>query len=373
MKHTAGVPAAVRAALLLCVAILGTGVITACGGGSTDEPGGVDISSGSRHLNLVAYAVPKPGFDVIIPAFRGTAAGHDVGFAQSYGASGDQSRKVARRVPADVVNFSVEPDITRLVKEGVVDENWKKQAPNNSTPFGSVVALVVRKGNPKNIRTWDDLLKPGVEVVTPNPGSSGSAKWNLLAPYATKSNGGVDDEAGLTYIADLVRDHIRVQPKSGREATTAFEQGQGDVLISYENEAIMLARNNATAPANEQIDYVIPAQTFKIENPVAVVNTSDDVAAAKAFVSFLFTDEAQRLWARQGFRPVSPAIVAETAGLFPGDIEKLWTIKELGKVLGQGTTADNDGKDLTGWKAVDQKLFGQKGAITKIYANGGKQ
>ena len=373
MKHTAGVSATVRAVLLLCVAVLGVGVISACGGGSTDEPGGVDISSGSRHLNLVAYAVPKPGFDVIIPAFRGTEAGRDVGFSQSYGASGDQSRKVARRVPADVVNFSVEPDITRLVKAGVVDEDWKKQAPNNSTPFGSVVALVVRKGNPKNIHTWDDLLKPGVEVVTPNPGSSGSAKWNLLAPYAQKSNGGVDNQAGLDYIAELVRDHVRVQPKSGREATTAFEQGQGDVLISYENEAIMLKRNNATAADNAKVDYVIPAQTFKIENPVAVVNTSKDIDGAKAFVKFLFTDEAQRLWAQQGFRPVVPAIVTETKSQFPGDIEKLWTIKELGKVLGAGTAADNDGKDLTGWKAVDSKLFGQKGAITKIYANGGKQ
>ncbi|GAB18665.1 sulfate ABC transporter substrate binding protein [Gordonia effusa NBRC 100432] len=373
MKHIAGVSAVVRAVSLLCVAVLGVGVISACGGGSTDEPGGVDISSGSRHLNLVAYAVPKPGFDVIIPAFRKTETGRDIGFSQSYGASGDQSRKVARRVPADVVNFSVEPDITRLVKEGVVDENWKKQAPNNSTPFGSVVALVVREGNPKNIHTWDDLLKPGVEVVTPNPGSSGSAKWNLLAPYAAKSQGGVDDKAGLDYVSKLVRDHIRVQPKSGREATTAFEQGQGDVLISYENEAIMLKRNNAVAAENSKVDYVIPDETFKIENPVAVVNTSDDVAGAKAFVDFLFTDEAQRLWAQQGFRPVTQSIIDETKGSFPGEIRKLWTIKELGKVLGEGTAADNDGKDLTGWKAVDSKLFGQKGAITKIYAKGGKK
>ncbi len=373
MTHTAGVGAVRRAVLLLCTAVLGVGVISACGGGSTDEPGGVNISSGSRHLNLIAYATPKPGFDSIIPAFRQSDAGRDIGFSQSYGASGDQSRKVARRVPADVVNFSVEPDITRLVKEGVVDKNWKEQAPNNSTPFGSVVALVVRKGNPKNIHTWDDLLKPGIEVVTPNPGSSGSAKWNLLAPYAEKSKGGADDKAGLNYIADLVRDHVRVQPKSGREATTAFEQGQGDVLISYENEAIMLGRNNDTAADSAKVDYVIPAQTFKIENPVAVVNTSRDLESAKSFVDFLFTPTAQRLWAAKGFRPVVPEIITETKAQFPGDIEKLWTIKELGKVLGEGTAAENDGKDLTGWKAVDTKLFGQKGAITKIYANGGKQ
>ncbi|QKT09192.1 sulfate ABC transporter substrate-binding protein [Gordonia sp. X0973] len=344
----------------------------ACGGGSTDVPGGADISSGNRHLNLVAYATPKPGFDLVIPAFRKTEAGHGVGFSQSYGASGDQSRKVARRVPADVVNFSVEPDITRLVKEGVVDEDWKKQAPNNSTPFGSVVALVVRKGNPKGIHDWDDLLKPGVQVITPNPGSSGSAKWNLLAPYSAKSDGGRNPQAGLDYISRLVRDHVKVQPKSGREATTAFEQGQGDVLISYENEAIMLSRADGKDHGS-QVDYLIPPQTFKIENPVAVVNTSTDKAAAKAFVDFLFTDQGQRLWAQAGFRPVVEPVVSETADQFPGRIDRLWTIAELGKVLGKGTAEENDGKDLTGWKAVDSALFGSKGAITEIYNTGGRK
>ncbi|SDU43928.1 sulfate transport system substrate-binding protein [Gordonia westfalica] len=359
--------------LLVSVLALVMVFVAGCGGGSTDEPGGVDISSGSRHLDLVAYAVPKIGFDEIIPAFRDTPEGHDIGFSASYGASGDQSRKVARRVPADVVNFSVEPDITRLVKAGLVDEDWKEQAPNNSTPFGSVVALVVRKGNPKNIRDWDDLLKPGVQVVTPNPGSSGSAKWNLLAPYAAMSDGGRNSQAGLDYVAELVRDHIKVVPKSGREATTAFEQGQGDVLISYENEAIMLDKANATAGENGQVEYVIPPQTFKIENPVAVVNTSDDLAGAKSFVDFLFTPEAQLIWAEQGFRPVDPAVIEATRELFPGDIAKLWTISELGKVLGEGTAEENDGKDLKGWKAVDEALFGKKGAITKIYDSGGKQ
>jgi sulfate transport system substrate-binding protein len=367
-------PAARRVARAATVAALAAATVlgaTGCGGGSTDEPGGLDISSGSRHLKLVAYAVPKPGFDKIIPAFRATPQGHDIGFSQSYGASGDQSRKVARRVPADVVNFSVEPDITRLVKEGVVDEDWKSQAPNNSTPFGSVVALVVRKGNPKNIRDWDDLLKPGVQVITPNPGSSGSAKWNLLAPFAAKSDGGRNPQAGLDYIAELVRDHITVQPKSGREATTAFEQGQGDVLISYENEAIMLTRGGDEQ--RQQVEYLLPPQTFKIENPVAVVNTSTDKPAAKAFIDFLFSPQAQSLWAQAGFRPVIPEVIAQTTALFPGQIDKLWTIAELGKVLGEGTAQENDGKDLTGWKAIDTALFGSKGAVTKIYNAGGRK
>ncbi len=322
----------------------------ACGGGSTDTPGGVDISSGSRHINLVAYATPKTGFDKVIPAFRATSVGSDIGFSQSYGASGDQSRKVARGLPTDVVNFSVAPDVTRLVKAGLVAEDWEKQAPNKSVPFGSVVALVVREGNPKNIRSWDDLLRPGIDVVTPNPGSSGSAKWNLLAPYAAKSSGGKDPEAGLAYVRELVRDHVKVLPKSGREATTAFEKGQGDVLISYENEAIMLKRKNPEVSQSERIDYVVPSATFRIDNPVAVVDTSDDIAAARDFVAYLFTPEAQRLWASAGFRPVDAAVKEETAQLFPGDISQLWTIDDLG-----------------GWKATDKKLFGSDGEITAIY------
>ncbi|MFZ2512548.1 MAG: sulfate ABC transporter substrate-binding protein [Gordonia sp. (in: high G+C Gram-positive bacteria)] len=339
-----------RSVSSIVVALALTVLLAACGAGSTDTPGGVDISTGSRHLNLIAYAVPKTGFDRVIPAFRATPEGGDIGFSQSYGASGDQSRKVARGLPADVVNFSVAPDVTRLVKAGLVDADWESQAPNNSVPFGSVVALVVREGNPKNIRDWADLLRPGITVVTPNPGSSGSAKWNLLAPYAAASDGGKNPQAGLDYVRQLVRDHVRVLPKSGREATTAFEQGQGDVLISYENEAIMLARHNAQARPDQRVSYVIPPQTFRIENPVAVVNTSDDRAAAWLFVNYLFTPPAQRLWAQAGFRPVDPAVITETAGAFPGQIDHLWTVDDLG-----------------GWKVIDKELFGADGAISTIY------
>ncbi|HCS58832.1 MAG TPA: sulfate ABC transporter substrate-binding protein, partial [Gordonia polyisoprenivorans] len=225
----------------------------------------------------------------------------------------------------------------------------------------------VRKGNPKGLKDWDDLLKPGVEVVTPNPFSSGGAKWNLLAPYAVKSEGGKNAAAGLAYVEKLVTGHVKVQPKSAREATETFLQGTGDVLLSYEAEALFAER------AGDPVEHVTPPQTFKIENPVAIVNTTSDLAGARAFVGFLFTDEAQRIWAQQGFRPVVPAIAEQTRDLFPGAIEKLWTIKELGKVLGAGTAAKNDGVDLTGWKAVDSALFGTSGAITKIYDAGGRQ
>lgn len=151
-------------------------------------------------LTLVAYAVPEPGFREIIPAFNATEAGKGIQITQSYGASGDQSRGVEGGKPADIVNFSVEPDITRLVKAKKVSADWDKDA-FGGIPFGSVVTLVVRKGNPKHVKDWDDLLQPGLEVISPSPLSSGSAKWNLLAPYAAKSEGGKNPQAGLDFVS----------------------------------------------------------------------------------------------------------------------------------------------------------------------------
>jgi ABC-type sulfate transport system substrate-binding protein len=189
-------------------------VVAGCGGASdSTDAAAAAAADGGGHtkLSLVAYAVPKPGFDKVIPLFQKTAAGSGVTFSQSYGASGDQSRKVAAGLTADVVNFSVEPDVTKLVDQGLIAAGWNAGA-HHGIPFGSVVTIVTRKGNPKHIRTWDDLLKPGIEVVTPNPFSSGSAKWNLLAPYAEKSHGGHDPRAGLAYLDKLISQHVKVQP-----------------------------------------------------------------------------------------------------------------------------------------------------------------
>ena len=296
-------------------------VLTACAGGGASDTAGAAAAAepavtGGGTVNLFAYAVPKPGYDKLIPAFQATDAGKGVQFQQSYGASGDQSRKVAAGAEADFVNFSVEPDVTRLVDAGLVDASWNANE-YKGIPFGSVVTIVVRKGNPKGIKDWDDLLKPGVEVVTPNPFSSGSAKWNLLAPYATKSNGGQDKAAGLSYVDALVKDHVKIQPKSGREATEAFLQGSGDALLSYENEALFIEGQG------DPVEHVTPPQTFKIENPTAVVSKGANAAKAKAFNDYLFTPEAQ----------------------------KLWTIEDLG-----------------GWKDVDSTLFKKDvGDIAKIY------
>ncbi|GAA5068624.1 sulfate ABC transporter substrate-binding protein [Nocardia callitridis] len=318
--------------------------LTACGGGASDTVGGSSSDGSAGTLNLYAYAVPKPGFDKVVPEFQKTDAGKDVQVQPSYGASGDQSRKVKDGVAADVVSFSVEPDITRLVDAGLVDPSWNADA-TKGIPFGSVVSIVVRKGNPKGIKDWDDLLKPGIEVVTPNPFSSGSAKWNLLAPYAAKSDGGKNPQAGLDYLGQLVsKEHVKVQPKSGREATETFLQGTGDVLLSYENEAIFAERNG------DPIEHINPPTTFKIENPVAVLNNSKQREKAVAFRDFLFTTEGQKAWAEAGFRPVDPAVAEEYKDDFPTP-EKLWTIDDLG-----------------GWKSVDSALFApDTGSVAVIY------
>ncbi|MFT4218497.1 MAG: sulfate ABC transporter substrate-binding protein [Micropruina sp.] len=335
-----------RRAVLTAVAATVAVAMTGCaGGGASDVVGATESApaGASKVLNLYAYAVPKVGFDKVIPAFAKTQAGAGVEFQQSYGASGDQSRKVAAGAEADIVNFSVTPDVTRLVDAGLVDANWAA-GEHKGIPFGSVVTIVVRKGNPKGIQDWDDLLKPGIEVVTPNPFSSGSAKWNLLAPYATKSEGGKNADAGLAYISKLVGDHIKVQPKSGREATETFLQGTGDVLLSYENEALFIESEG------DPVEHVTPPSTFKIENPVAVLKNSQNLAAATAFRDYLYTPEAQRLWAAAGFRPVDADVAKEVAAQFP-DPEKLWTIDDLG-----------------GWPAVDKELFATKtGTIAVIY------
>jgi sulfate/thiosulfate-binding protein len=336
-----------RRLLAPAAAIIGL-VLAGCGGSSDSTGGDAAPASaakgGGAKLSLVGYAVPKVGFDKLIPAFQATEPGAGVTFAQSYGASGDQSRKVEAGLETDVVNFSVEPDVTRLVKKGIVDEDWNSDANNNGLAFGSVVTIVVRKGNPQNIEDWDDLLQDGVEVVTPNPFSSGSAKWNLLAPYAAKSEGGKNGDAGIDFVDKLIRDHVKVQPKSGREATETFLQGTGDVLLSYENEALFIAGEG------EAVEHVTPPVTFKIENPIAVLNTSKHPEQAQAFLEFNFSPEGQKLWAEAGFRPVDEAVAAEFADKFPAP-EKLWTIDDLG-----------------GWGGVDPALFDpDNGSIAKIY------
>ncbi|MGW1742277.1 sulfate ABC transporter substrate-binding protein [Nocardia sp. NPDC001965] len=329
---------------LLAVLVALPVMLAGCAGGSSDQVGGGGADGSGGTVDLYAYAIPKAGYDEVVPEFNRTEVGEGVEVRQSYGASGDQSRKIARGAPADVVSFSLEPDITRLVDAGLVDRDWNADA-TRGIPFGSVVTLVVRAGNPKNIRTWDDLIRPDVEVVTPNPFSSGSAKWNLLAPYAAASEGGRNPQAGVDYLNRMLA-NVRVQPKSGREATEAFLQGTGDVLISYENEAIFAERHG------DPVEHIVPDTTFKIENPVAVLEHAQHPEKAIAFRDFLYTTRAQRAWADAGFRPVDPGVAAEYTEVFPAP-PTLYTIADLG-----------------GWDTVEADLFApDTGTIAVAYDN----
>jgi sulfate/thiosulfate transport system substrate-binding protein len=329
---------------LSVIAVLG---VAGCGGAS-DEKGDASASTGSGKkatLSLVAYSTPQVVYDELIPAFGKTSAGKGIGFKTSFGASGDQSRAVEAGQKADVVSFSTEPDMTRLVDAGLVDAGWKDGA-NEGLVTTSVVSFVVREGNPKNIKTWDDLLKPGIEVLTPNPFSSGAAKWNLLAGYGQASDGGKNPEAGLDYVRELLTEHVKVQDKSGREALQNFLGGNGDVLLSYEYEAITANKNG------EKLEYVIPDDTIKIN--IDIATTKDAPAAAKSFVDYVLSEPGQEKFAEWGYRPVNAAVLAANKDQFP-EPPGLFTIDDLG-----------------GWEKVNDELFDiEDGAIAKIEEEAG--
>jgi sulfate/thiosulfate-binding protein len=277
-------------------------------------------SGGSNQLSLVAYSTPETVYtDSLIPGFQKTSQGDGVDFSTSFGPSGDQSRAVEGGQPADVVHFSLQPDMQRVVDSGSVDANWD-QNQYDGIVEDSVVTFVVRKGNPLNIQTWDDLVKPGVDVVTPNPFESGGAKWNLMAAYGAQINAGKTPEEALTFLKALLQ-NAPVQPASARDATTAFTGGKGDVLIAYENEAI------AAQKAGEDVDYVTPDDTILIQTPIAV--TKDAPPSAQDFVDYLYTPQAQQLWADAGYRPVVKSVFAKNTDQFPVP-PGLFTIDDLG-------------------------------------------
>ena len=196
-----------------------------------------EAEGGDKKITLVAYSTPREAYEAIIPAFQETADGEGVDFEQSYAASGEQSRAVESGLPADFVAFSLEPDVTRLVDAGLVDANWADDEYKGMVT-DSVVVFVVRPGNPKNIQTWDDLLQEGLEVITPNPFTSGGAHWNIMAAYGAQLEQGKTEEEGVEYLRELFLNNVPVQDKSAREALQTFTGGKGDVLLAYENEAI---------------------------------------------------------------------------------------------------------------------------------------
>jgi sulfate transport system substrate-binding protein len=314
--------------------------VAACGG-TSDATGD---SGGGGSIDLVGYSTPEEAYtNDLEPGFLATDDGSGVEFSNSFGASGDQSRAVEAGQPADVVHFSLQPDMQRLVDAGLVADDWD-QNQYDGIVEDSVVVFVVRKGNPDNIQSWDDLVSGDEEVLTPNPFTSGGARWNLMAAYGNAVlTEGKSPEEGQQYLSDLL-DNVSVQDESARDAMGTFTSGKGDVLLAYENEAI------AAQNAGEDIDYVVPDSTILIQTPLAATTDADD--AAQKFVDYEYTDEAQQLWADNGYRPVVPSVLKQNEDKFPIPAD-LFTIDDLG-----------------GWDKVTDEFFDpETGSVAEIEQN----
>jgi len=325
----------VTAALLGAVFALAV-IVAGCGGSSES---GASSGSGGK-LDAVGYSTPESVYqEDLEPAFEKTSAGEGVSFSNSFGASGDQSRAVAAGQPASIVHFAQAGDMERLVEEGeLVAKNWDKQ-PYGGIAQDSVVVISVRKGNPKGIHTLDDVLGKDVDVVTPNPFSSGAARWNIMAVYGTLINEGKSPDQALAGVKTLLEKTV-AQPGSARDALAAFTQGEGDVLLGYENEAIK-AENEG-----EDLEYVVPPSTILIETPIAVTKEAPE-PAAEDFLKFIWSDEGQEIWAEAGYRPVNPKLV---------DPKRFPTPKELFKISQFG-----------GWAKVNDEFFDDEtGSVAKI-------
>ena len=294
-------------------------------------------------VDLVAYSTPKDAYGKIISAFQGTAAGNGVSFDQSYGASGDQARAVAAGLAADVVNLSLDPDVDLLVRKGIVPKNWKANS-HKGIVSDSIVVFVVRDGNPKHIKGWGDLIKPGVKVITPNPFTSGGARWNVMAAYGALRRQGKSHKQAVQYLNKLFH-HVPVQPDSARTALQVFSQGQGDVLLTYENDAIYAEKKGV------HTQYQIPKATILIETPAALTKTGLKKPAAKAFYKYLWSSTAQKAFADQGYRPVLKSVAKNYKFVQPPGIFTINSAK-----LG-----------LNGWPKVNRHFFDpNKGIMAKI-------
>jgi sulfate/thiosulfate transport system substrate-binding protein len=328
-----------RRVLGLTATLLAAAVgLSACGSSTSraDPAGSNGSTSGSTQLNLVAFSVIKAAYGQLATAFAGTDAGKGVTVKGSYGASGAQSRAVIAGQKADVVALSLTPDLDSVAKAGLVDAGWNG-GPDKGIVSRSVVVIAFRKGNPKGIKGWADLVRPGIGIVTADPGTSGSAKWNLLAAYAQALGSSNDKAAAKTYLAGFIKNVVSWND-SGRTATDAFSKGTGDVLISYENEAI------AARAAGIDLDYLVPDSTVLIENPAAVTRTAPPQAAA--FLTFVRSAAGQQILGANGFRPIDDAVTVtgvkganDPAHPFPA-VPNLATVASLG-----------------GWTAVNALLF----------------
>jgi len=331
-------------AILLCVVLLAPACRT-----SAPESG-----SGTVTLVLAAYTTPREAYGrSIIPAFQRywkNKTGQQVDFRQSYQGSGAQARAVIGGFEADVVALSLAGDVEKVAKAGLIKHDWQ-QKPNRGMVSTSIVVLAVRPGNPKQIRDWPDLARPGLNVLTPDPRTSGGAMWNICAMYGASLRGyaGVEKdkpEASAQFIKSVFK-NVSIMDKGARESITNFEKGIGDAAITYENEVLV------GQAAGQKYEYAIPRSTILIENPAALVDAYVDKhgvrPVAEAFLEFLWGKESQRAYAQHGLRSVDPDVAKEFEAKYPA-VQDLWKIDFLG-----------------GWSRVTKDIFGPEGVYTRAY------
>jgi sulfate transport system substrate-binding protein len=331
---------------------------TACGGGGDTAAAGTECDPNATTLTVsfAAYSTPREVYGKIIPAFQAQwKEDHDdqqVIFQESYGGSTTQSQNIVNGYPADIFAASLGPDIDVIADAGLITHDWT-EVEDGGMVSTSLVVFDVRPGNPKGVEDFDDLTQPGLEVLTPDPASSGGARWNIVAAYGAsmRGHGGgkKNDPAAAQSLLQDIFSNVTVLDKSARDSIKNFESGNGDVAITYENE-ILTAQE-----AGLEDEMVIPPSTVLIENPVAVVDKYADqhcvADVAKQFVEFLHTDEAKELYTTVGFlRPTDLKAAQEGDGDMFAPIEDLWTVEDLG-----------------GWDAIEQDVFGDQGAFTQAF------
>jgi len=332
------------APLLRRLLTLGTLLLTvaACAGPAPDA-GSPDAADGSATVHVMAFTSAAAGWNASIPAFANTEDGSDINVRTTYATSAEVAKAVLDGEPADIVHVADQGSLERLVRQKKVDADWNA-GPYQGTPFHSIATLVVREGNPRNIRGWADLLRPGIQVVAANPVLSGSGKWGLMAAYANASDGGANHDAGIDYLNKLIFEHVVEGPTTVAESIDLFLAGTGDVLLAPENTALDAERRSPG------IETLVPERTLRIDTEVAALRTGEHPDEAARLVAYLYTPEAQRLWAEAGFRSVLPEVVAEFAADFPQP-QTLWTIDQIG-----------------GWATLDPLLFDpENGIVTKIF------
>lgn len=339
----------------VCLFLVGVSLSVAIASCNTQTSDTSDSSTPATkkdvEITLVSYAVTRGAYEKIIPQFTEKwkkEHNQNVTFNQSYGGSGSQTRAVIDGLEADVVALALNLDVAKIEQAGIIQPGWQKEAPNNAIVTKSVAALVTREGNPKGIKTWSDLAKNGVQVITANPKTSGGARWNFLALWGAVTETGGNDAQALDFTTKVFK-NVPVLPRDAREASDVFfKQGQADALINYENEIILAKLNGLNLP------YVVPNINISIDSPVAVVDRYVDKhgtrEVAEAFVQYLYAPEAQREFAKVGFRPVNPTVAKEFSKQYT-PIKTLFTAQ-----------------DLSGWSAIQKKFFDDGAIFDKIQA-----